>query len=424
MMPHPVFKEPIRRLLGLTEREFDSKLSEHGGVWFHDQLKAINIPSRIKELHSRMVKAKGAELNDIVKQIKYLKACQDEGYKPHEAYISTKVSVVPPVFRPILPQPNDPSQLMVADANKLYGYLMDSNHTLKTTAVESDRGKHRLQVFNALGALYGTEDVANDELRGQQVKGFLSNIAGVGSPKGGFFQRKLMRHTQDVSGRGTAVPDANLGMDHVGIPEAMLWGMYDKLVVARLIRMGYPALDAREKVMKKDPAAREALMQETRERPVLINRAPTLHRWSIVAAHPIPVGGKTIRVNPFIEKGMNLDYDGDTLQVHVPITPQAIEDTRHMTLSNMLLADQTRDKLMAFPQHEAIIGFTHASKAVGTGPVHRFPTSEAAIAAWKRGELRLTDNIEIDGATAKTASDSGLPDYALAQVLSWLGGDA
>jgi hypothetical protein len=94
-----------------------------------------------------------------------------------------------------------------------------------------------------------------------------------------------------------------------------------------------------------------------------------------------------------------------------------------MTLSNMLLADQTRDKLMAFPQHEAIIGFTHASKAVGAGPVHRFPTSEAAIAAWKRGELRLTDNIEIDGATAKTASDSGLPDYALAQVLSWLGGD-
>jgi DNA-directed RNA polymerase beta' subunit len=304
-----------------------------------------------------------AAIGNSVKPIKYLEALQKEGMRPHEAYLVSKVPVVPPVFRPILPQPNDPSMLMVSDANKLYGHLMDSNHTLRTTAVESDRGKHRRQVFNAVAALYGTEDVENDELRGQSVKGFLSNIAGVGTPKGGFFQRKLMRRTQDVSGRGTAVPDANLGMDHVGLPEQMLWQMYDKLIVARLVRTGYPALDARERVNKKDHVAREALLAETKERPVLINRAPTLHRWSIVAAHPVPVQGKTIRVNPFIEKGMNLDYDGDTLQVHVPVTHDAIEEARHMTLSNMLLSDQSRRKLMAFPQHEAIIGFTHASTA-------------------------------------------------------------
>jgi DNA-directed RNA polymerase beta subunit len=400
-IPHPVFKEPVRRLLGLSEKEFEAKLGEHGGAWFHEQLKALDVPSRLRELRTRMTKASGAELNDLVKQIKYLEALQKEGMKPHEAYIVSKVPVVPPVFRPILPQPNDPSMLMVADANKLYGHLMDSNHTLRTTAVESDRAKHRRQVFNAVAALYGTEDVENDELRGQSVKGFLSNIAGVGTPKGGFFQRKLMRRTQDVSGRGTAVPDANLGMDHVGLPEQMLWQMYDKLVVARLVRTGYPALDARERVNKKDPVAREALLAETKERPVLINRAPTLHRWSIVAAHPVPVQGKTIRVNPFIEKGMNLDYDGDTLQVHVPVTQDAIEEAKHMTLSNMLLSDQTRRKLMAFPQHEAIIGFTHASKAgTPTGPAKKFKTEEEAIAAWRKGALQLTDHIEIEDKSA------------------------
>jgi hypothetical protein len=201
--------------------------------------------------------------------------------------------------------------------------------------------------------------------------------------------------------RGTAVPDANLGMDHVGLPEQMLWQMYDKLVVARLVRTGYPALDARERVNKKDPVAREALLAETKERPVLINRAPTLHRWSIVAAHPVPVQGKTIRVNPFIEKGMNLDYDGDTLQVHVPVTQDAIEEAKHMTLSNMLLSDQTRRKLMAFPQHEAIIGFTHASKAgTPTGPAKKFKTEEEAIAAWRKGALQLTDHIEIEDKSA------------------------
>jgi DNA-directed RNA polymerase subunit beta' len=94
---------------------------------------------------------------------------------------------------------------------------------------------------------------------------------------------------------------------------------------------------------------------------------------------------------------MNLDYDGDTLQVHVPVTHDAIEEARHMTLSNMLLSDQSRRKLMAFPQHEAIIGFTHASKANSpTGPAKTFKTQEEAIAAWRQGELQLTDHVEIE----------------------------
>lgn len=417
-IPSPVFQEPVRRLLGLTGKEFDRHMAEKGGGWFHEELRKMDVPARLKSLHAEMVKAKGAELNDVVKQIKYLKALQAEGMKPHEAYMISKVPVVPPIFRPILPQPGDTSQLMIADANKLYGHLMDSNHTLKTTAVESDRGKHRQQVYNAVAALYGTEDVANDELRGQSVKGFLSNIAGVGTPKGGFFQRKLMRRTQDVSGRGTAVPDANLGMDHVGLPEPMLWGMYDKMIVARMVRQGYGALEARERVTKRDAVAREAMLQETRERPVLINRAPTLHRWSIVAAYPVPVQGKTIRVNPFIEKGMNLDYDGDTLQVHAPITQDAIDDTRKMTLSQMLLADQTHSRLMAFPQHEAIIGFTHASKAVAKGATRTFDNHDDAIRAWRRGEIKITDPVTLRNA-AKTA-EAADPDANLARLLSFL----
>ena len=417
-IPSPVFKEPVRRLLGLTDKAFHDKIGIEGGAWFKKKLKEIDVPAKLKELHARMEHAKGAELNDVVKQIKYLNALQAEGLKPHEAYVISHVPVIPPVFRPITPQPNDPGQLMVADANKLYGHLMDSNHTLRTTAVESDKAGHRKQVYNAVAALYGTEDVENDELRGQSVKGFLSNIAGVGSPKGGFFQRKLMRMTQDVSGRGTAVPDANLGMDEVGIPEKMLWGMYDKLVVARLVRSGYPALMARDMVTKKAPAAREALLAESKERPLLINRAPTLHRWSIVAAYAVPVAGKTIRVNPFIEKGMNLDYDGDTLQVHAPVGHDAVEDTKRMTLSNMLLSDQQHSTLMAFPQHEAIIGFTHAAKASGPGKTHSFENDEAVVSAWRRGEIKLHDTVRDSG--PKHAGDEPTGDDHLRAALSWL----
>jgi DNA-directed RNA polymerase beta' subunit len=162
-------------------------------------------------------------------------------------------------------------------------------------------------------------------------------------------------------------------------------------------------------VNAKAPAAREAMLAEVRDRPAIINRAPTLHRGSIVAAYAKPVPGKTIRVSSFIEKGMNLDYDGDTLQVHFPIGAEAVEDAKKMTLSNMLLSDQQRNKLMVFPQHEAIIAFTLAAKhTTPTGPVRKFKTREDALAAYRRGELKLSDAIEIEN--EKRAEDEALVD--------------
>jgi DNA-directed RNA polymerase beta subunit len=415
-IPNPVFKEPVRRLLGMTEKEFDKAVHDHGGAWFKSELQKIDVPKRIDALRTQMKTAKGPALNDVVKQIKYLEALQKNNLQPHDAYIVSKIPVIPPIFRPILPGVHDPSQLMVADANKLYGQLMDSTSTLKRTALESDRGKHRLDVYNKVEELYGVTLPQDPKMQQQKVKGFLATVAGVGTPKGGFFQRKLMRHTQDVSGRGTAVPDANLNMDEVGIPEQMLWQMLDKLVVARLIRKGYPALQAREMVNNKVPAAHDALMEESRERPVWINRAPTLHRWGIIAAYPKPVKGKTIRVSPFIEQGMNLDYDGDTLQVHVPVTADAVHDAKNMTMTNLLLSDQQRNRLMAFPQHEAIIGFTHAAKNVDAkGPVKKFKNREEVLAAWRRGELKMSDAIEVDN--TKHAEETEADNYGMGASL-------
>lgn len=415
-IPNPVFKDPVRRLLGLSEKEFDKAVHDHGGSWFHSELQKIDVPKKIQDLRGQMKTAKGPALNDIVKQVKSLEALQKNNMKPHEAYVISKIPVIPPVFRPILPGVRDPSQLMVADANKLYAQLMDSSDTLKRTALESDRGKHRLDVYNKVEELYGVTLPQDAKMQQQKVKGFLATIAGVGTPKGGFFQRKLMRHTQDVSGRGTAVPDANLNMDEVGVPEQMLWQMLDKLIVARLIRKGYPALQAREMVTKKDPTAHQAMLEEAKERPVWINRAPTLHRWGIIAAYAKPVQGKTLRVSPFIETGMNLDYDGDTLQVHVPVTPDAVHDAKNMTMTNLLLSDQQRNRLMAFPQHEAIIGFTHAAKNTeAKGPVKTFKNREDVLSAWRRGDLKMTDAIEVQN--TKHAEETEADNYGLGEPL-------
>lgn len=408
-IPHPVFKEPVRRLLGLTEKGFDEKLQTHGGAWFHKELKALDTDQKLKDLHARLKTAKGADLNDTVKQIKYLDALNAHGYKPHDAYVVSKVPVVPPVFRPIIAQPNNPGELMIADANKLYMHVMDSNHTLKNTALESDIGKHRRQMFNAVAALYGTEDVENDELRGQSVKGFLSNIAGVGTPKGGFFQRKVIRKTQDVSGRGTAVPDPTLGMDNVGIPEQMLWQMYDKLIIARMVRQGHTALEAKEAVLKKTPSAKAAFMQEIGERPVMINRAPTLHRWSIVSAYAVPVQGKTIRVNPFIEKGMNLDFDGDAVfscvysRLSEPVYQQLTDDG-HM-LDSVTEADMAA-------RLKEVVGYRTGDHIIRCN-LAEFPHAEEVSKREHRTFYRVPPGVEVIALDERTGR------LCFAQVSLW-----
>lgn len=135
-------------------------------------------------------------------------------------------------------------------------------------------------------------------------------------------------------------------------------------------------------------------MGEVKTRPVVVNRAPTLHRYGLVGAYAVPVPGKTIRINPFMEQGMAADFDGDAIQVHVPVTERAIQEVRAMTLSNLLFGDKAKNELMVFPQHEAILGVYTASSAKG-GATHKFKTKDAAIEAYHRGDIKLEDTVQI-----------------------------
>ena len=113
---------------------------------------------------------------------------------------------------------------------------------------------------------------------------------------------------------------------------------------------------------------------------------------------------------------MNLDYDGDTLQVHVPVTPDAVTDAKSMTMTNLLMSDQQRNRIMAFPQHEAIIGFTHAAKSVDAkGAVRTFKNREDALAAWRGGELKMSDAINV--LNTKHAADTEADNYGLGEAL-------
>jgi len=398
---NPIFADPARRLLGMTLKEFDKFHHDNGGAQIKKKLNTIDVDARIVELRNATKKLNGLKLDDTVKQLKFLEALQQQKLKPGDAYVLSKLPVLPPVMRPILPGKSG-SELVVGDSNYLYQSAMLHNKSLQRQ-VDSpvlppdEHAKLRQNLFNAVGAVVGTHESDNPKLLKRNVKGLLEHLTGKTTPKSSYFQKKIMKRQQDVSGRGTIAPDGSLGMDEIGLPEEMLWGMYSKFIIARLIRRGFGAVAAKEMLEKKHPAAHDAMMAELKERPVMVNRAPTLHRYGFVGANPVPVAGKTIRVNPFIELGMNADYDGDTFQIHVPVLPGAIEEVKGMTLSNLLFSDREKDSLMVAPRMEAMLGVHLASKAEGSanGKTHKFKTKADAYAAYKRGEITLNTKVEV-----------------------------
>jgi DNA-directed RNA polymerase subunit beta' len=140
------------------------------------------------------------------------------------------------------------------------------------------------------------------------------------------------------------------------------------------------------------------LEAELEKRPVLINRAPTLWRYSIVAAKPKLRPGKSLQVNTLIEKGVNMDFDGDTMQVHLPVTDEAIEDAMRMMPSKLVFSERKRGDLLYQPAGEPIVGLYKATRNLGQptkGPVKKFKNVEEAWKAYHAGELKATDFVDI-----------------------------
>ena len=254
----------------------------------------------------------------------------------------------------------------------------------------------RRHLYDAVSALYGVGDPVSPGAEKRGAKGYLAAITGT-RPGSGFFQSRLMKRQQDVSGRATIAPDPTLSMDEIGVPEGMLWGMYGKFVIGRLVRRGYTATDAQKMVDDRVPTARDELINESHERPVMVNRAPSLHRFNIVGAYPKIVEGKTLKLNPFAEKGMNADYDGDALQIHAPVTQGGIDDVKKMTLSHLIFADKRPGVLNIAPDMEAVLGLHRATQAATGKKLKHFESQEEAMAAYHRGDIALNDPIEIKG---------------------------
>jgi DNA-directed RNA polymerase subunit beta' len=143
------------------------------------------------------------------------------------------------------------------------------------------------------------------------------------------------------------------------------------------------------------PVARDELNLETRERPVFVNRAPSLSRFNLVAGYPKLVTGKTILLNPFAEKGMNADYDGDAVQIHAPVTAAGVADVKKMTLSHLIFSDRKPGTLNVAPDMEAILGLHRATEHTSDAKSTSFASHKDALEAYHQGKIGLQDTIKI-----------------------------
>lgn len=309
------------------------------------------------------------------------------------------VPVIPPKFRPFSITGNT---FLPGDSNEVYRDVVEYRRLYKDTEKAMGRsGANEVygDLYKAVKAAYGYGESPNPKTRARGVKGFFKMVTGT-NPKTSFYQQKMLSKPVDTVGRGVIIPDADLGMDEVGIPEEMGWRLFGNYVQRRLVRSGMSPAAALKHIQDRSPQALKALQDEIPERPVVITRSPAWHRTNVIGQYARLVPGDAIRVNTFITEGMNADFDGDTMSVHAPSTPEAVKDVREkMMASKMLWSIKDRDKTMANPKHEQIIGLNLAGQPGGQD--HRFDTEDEAMKAIESGQVDLNDNIEIGNETQK-----------------------
>lgn len=327
-VPNPVMEEAIMAVTGLTNSDIQglvaAKLSlgsdgktvpydaalPTGGLAIKSLLDGVDAVKEFEATKQQLTTTKNnASINKLNKRGRYLRALVQNGMTASDAYMMNHVPVVPPAVRPTYELPN--GSINVSSLSSLYRDLFLVNEKI---GAFSALPKHHTQdlredLYNSIKAIQGL----GDPISNREYKGIISTIRGTDSPKHGYAQSRLIARPMDSVGRSTIVPDPDLSPDEIGIPEEMAWKVYAPYAVAELVKSGVPPLTASEKVEARDPMASKALDIAMQGRPALMNRAPSLHKFSVMGFTPHRVPGKALHIPPLVFKGFNADVDGDSI---------------------------------------------------------------------------------------------------------------
>ena len=390
----------------LNEREYrdmkeayeDEFKAGMGAEAIKELLRNINLDELSSELKQELKSATGQKKGRIIKRLEVVEAFRLSGNKP-EWMIIDVLPVVPPDLRPMVQL--DGGKFATSDLNDLYRRVINRNNRLKRLM---ELSAPDIIIRNEKRMLQEAVDALVDNgRRGRPVTGPnnrpLKSLSELLRGKQGRFRQNLLGKRVDYSGRSVIVVGPELKLYQCGLPKEMALELFKPFVMKRLVETGRASniKDAKKKVERVNAVVWDSLESVIAEHPVLLNRAPTLHRLSIQAFEPVLVEGKAIKLHPLVCSAFNADFDGDQMPVHVPLSAEAQAEARFLMLSSNNLLKPVDGHAVAVPSQDLVLGSYYLTmiRDTETGKDKVFRDFDEAMMAYENGYIGLHVPIKV-----------------------------
>ena len=368
-----------------------------GAEAIREMLINIDLDAEAEKLHAELKEATGElKPKKIIKRLKLIENFRESGNRP-EWMILTVVPVIPPELRPLVPL--DGGRFATSDLNDLYRRVINRNNRLKRLI---ELRAPDIIVRNEKRMLQESVDALFDNgRRGRVITGNnrrpLKSLADMLKGKQGRFRQNLLGKRVDFSGRSVIVSGPELKLHQCGLPKKMALELFKPFIFSRLEAKGYTSTvkQAKKMVEKARPEVWDILDEVIREHPVMLNRAPTLHRLGIQAFEPVLIEGKAIQLHPLVCSAFNADFDGDQMAVHVPLSLEAQLEARVLMMSTNNVLSPANGKPIIVPSQDMILGLYYASvmRAGQPGEGKFFASMEEIDHALEAGVVNLHTKI-------------------------------
>jgi len=377
---------PLAQNQLLTEEEFREAKATYGPESFeaamgaqavHDALCRIDLAAGVVELQEAMTKTRSKQIRKkLAKRIKLFQGFEASGSRP-EWMVLTVLPVIPPDLRPLVPL--EGGRFATSDLNDLYRRVINRNNRLKnlmqlkTPEVIIRNEKRMLQ--EAVDALF------DNGRHGRAVTGAgnraLKSLSDMLKGKGGRFRQNLLGKRVDYSGRSVIVIGPELKLHQCGLPKKMALVLFEPFIIRRLKELGYvhTVRSAKKLIERQTPEVWDVLEEVTKGHPVMLNRAPTLHRLSVQAFEPVLIEGEAIRIHPLVCTAYNADFDGDQMAVHVPLSVEAQMEARLLMLAPLNIFGPSSGRPIMTPTQDITLGCYYLT--VNSQPAHGKPGKDA-----------------------------------------------
>ena len=391
----------------LTEARYRKALEEYGPNFTAEMgaeavrklLKTVDVQKLSEELHQEMRDANSeVRRKKMAKRLKVINAFKNSGNRP-EWMVLEVVPVIPPDLRPLVPL--DGGRFATSDLNDLYRRVINRNNRLKRlmelSAPDMIIRNEKRMLQEAVDALF------DNGRRGRAITGQnrrpLKSLSDMLKGKTGRFRQNLLGKRVDYSGRSVIVVGPELRLHQCGLPKKMALELFKPFIYNKLEERGYVTTikSAKKMVEKERPEVWDILDEVIREHPVLLNRAPTLHRLGIQAFEPILIEGKAIQLHPLVCAAYNADFDGDQMAVHVPLSVEAQVEARALMMSTNNILSPANGKPIIVPTQDIVLGLYYMTRerpnARGIG--RPFANVQEVRIAYDQGEVDLQARITV-----------------------------